>query len=225
MDRRAAVKAKHRRAILDAARELITDHGGPGFGVDELAARADVARRTVFNHFATLDEVLVAVCQEAILGVSEKFFADLAASPVRPDDPSAVFDDIASAARKMDLLAVISEVVEILGPPGTAGGRRGMLPQVALARLSGAAIDEIRRRHPQADSFETEILIEFLMTGLVVVGRRWYEATGGRRDEAGRAVWNDLVDRLLATMRRGYPARAGRGQLRASAANGVSRST
>jgi len=52
IDRRAALKAKHRAAILQAARDLVDERGGRGFSVDELAARADVARRTVFNHFS-----------------------------------------------------------------------------------------------------------------------------------------------------------------------------
>lgn len=63
-DRRAALKAKHRAAILQAARDLVDERGGREFSVDDLAARADIARRTVFNHFASLDEVLLAVCEQ-----------------------------------------------------------------------------------------------------------------------------------------------------------------
>ncbi|MGW6228038.1 helix-turn-helix domain-containing protein, partial [Cellulosimicrobium cellulans] len=63
-DRRAALRARHRRAIVDAAASLMEENGGARFTVDELAARADVARRTIFNHFASLDDVVVEVCED-----------------------------------------------------------------------------------------------------------------------------------------------------------------
>ncbi|MEK8226313.1 TetR/AcrR family transcriptional regulator [Oerskovia sp. M15] len=65
-DRRAALKARHRRAIVDAAAALIGESGGTDFSVDELAGRADVSRRTVFNHFGSLDEVVTEVCSEVV---------------------------------------------------------------------------------------------------------------------------------------------------------------
>ena len=56
-DRRAALKERSRQAIVQAAAELMDETGGTAFTVDELAERADVSRRTVFNHFASLEEI------------------------------------------------------------------------------------------------------------------------------------------------------------------------
>ena len=73
VDRRGALKARHRQAIVDAARRLIDARQGPRFSVDELAAEADVSRRTVFNHFDSLDDVILAACTEILDAVVASF--------------------------------------------------------------------------------------------------------------------------------------------------------
>lgn len=47
-----------RRALRDAMITLIMERGWDGFGVQELCARADVARSTFYVHFADKEEVL-----------------------------------------------------------------------------------------------------------------------------------------------------------------------
>lgn len=207
-DRRAALKASNRQAIINAARELVEERGGPDFGVDEIAARADVARRTVFNHFPTLDDVFIAVCQEVMLSLSESFISDIAGQPVSAGGRGAMFDEVAAAARKVDIPSVVTAVTQVLGPPGTARSRSAMLPRVAVARINADIVDYLGRRFPDVDDLELELIIEFLTSGLLLIGRRWNEATGGRAGEAERALWAQLVEELIDTMRRGYPSSA-----------------
>lgn len=201
VDRRRAVKARHREAILSAARGLVDEHGGPGFSVDELAERADVARRTVFNHFSSLDEVLIALCESDILVVVEQFRTAFTAAPAPEQGPGSVFDSIARAARATDIPPVIVAVVRTLGVPGTKGAKRGMLSREALDRATGDLIEEIDRRSPGANPLGSELLVQFLTTGLVVIGRHWFRRTGGTLDDEGRRVWNELMDELLASLR------------------------
>jgi AcrR family transcriptional regulator len=201
VDRRRAVKARHRDAILSAARELVDEHGGPGFSVDELAERADVARRTVFNHFSSLDEVLIALCESDILVVVEQFRAAFTSAPAPDDASGSVFDDISRAARATDIPPVIVAVVRTLGVPGTKGAKRGMLSRAALDRATGDLIDEIDRRNPDANPLASELLVQYLTAGLVVIGRHWFRRTGGVLDDEGRRVWDELMDELLASLR------------------------
>ena len=109
-DRRAALKAKHRAAILQAARDLIDERGGRDFSVDDLAARADIARRTVFNHFASLDEVLLAVCEQELSVIIDRFLADMARTPVGDGSRASMFDELESAARGADLAPAIASM-------------------------------------------------------------------------------------------------------------------
>lgn len=59
---RAARKAREtRRRILEAALELFTERGVDAVTVEEIAARADFARGTVFNHFSTKESLCQAM--------------------------------------------------------------------------------------------------------------------------------------------------------------------
>lgn len=59
-DRRARQREHTRRRILDAALELFSARGYAGTSMDDIADRADVARRTLFNHFPAKKAILTA---------------------------------------------------------------------------------------------------------------------------------------------------------------------
>ncbi|QKS21643.1 TetR/AcrR family transcriptional regulator [Curtobacterium sp. Csp1] len=150
-DRRAALKAKHRAAILQAARDLVDEQGGRGFSVDDLAARADIARRTVFNHFASLDEVLLAVCEQELSVIIDRFLADMARTPIGDGSRASMFDELESAARGADLAPAIAGMYNILGDPGKEDSKAAVLTQTAFGRVTERLRDEVARRHPGAD--------------------------------------------------------------------------
>ena len=53
---RVAQRRRTRKAILEATQRLLADGGTPSIG--DIAAEADVSRRTVYMHFPSLDELL-----------------------------------------------------------------------------------------------------------------------------------------------------------------------
>ena len=56
-DRRARKKARTRTEIRTVAQELFDEHGFDGVTIADIARRADVAVQTVFNHFASKEEL------------------------------------------------------------------------------------------------------------------------------------------------------------------------
>jgi AcrR family transcriptional regulator len=65
LGKREEVIGESRRRILDAARELLrTATAYPGFTVDAVARRADVARATVYYQFGSKTGLLEAVCDD-----------------------------------------------------------------------------------------------------------------------------------------------------------------
>ena len=56
-DRRAAKKAQTRRQIRDVAHRMFADGGFDAVTIADVAREADVAVQTVFNHFATKEEL------------------------------------------------------------------------------------------------------------------------------------------------------------------------
>jgi AcrR family transcriptional regulator len=65
LGKREGVIGQGRRRILDAARELLSVAAAyPGFTVDAVARRADVARATVYYQFSSKAGLLEAVCDD-----------------------------------------------------------------------------------------------------------------------------------------------------------------
>src|SRR5688500_4309545 len=61
---RDAQRIRTRKAIVEAAAKLSA--GGATPSIDEIAAAADVARRTIYAHFPTLDQLLIDATAGAI---------------------------------------------------------------------------------------------------------------------------------------------------------------
>ncbi|ARC56251.1 hypothetical protein AS850_04070 [Frondihabitans sp. 762G35] len=204
-DRRAALKARHRAAILDAARSLIDEQGGPGFGVEELAARADVARRTVFNHFASLDEILLTLCADALdVIIDDVIEAATVTTPVGDGSRAALFDEVSQMLRQSDLPSAIASITRILGEPDADDPKGRALSDEAFARAAERLLQEVLRRNPGVDALDAELLVTSLMSGLIVVAKHWVLGTGVRLDAVGRAEWQRLLGRLTDSVRSGY---------------------
>jgi len=203
-DRRAALKARHRAAILAAASALIDERGGPDFGVDELAERADIARRTVFNHFGSFDEVLLTVCTDALTVVVDDFLASVSSTAVGDGTRSSMLDEMAVALHRSDLPTAIATMHHVVGGRKAIQERSVDFARAGFLRVGDRLREEISRRHPAADELDVELLVGFLMSGLSVVSRRWIDRTGARLDDASRAEWEQLLARLLHSVRSGY---------------------
>jgi TetR/AcrR family transcriptional regulator, cholesterol catabolism regulator len=76
--RRDRQRQATRKRILDAALALFLEQGYTATSVDEIAERADVARRTLFNHFARKQELLAAWTGERRARLSELVAEDSA---------------------------------------------------------------------------------------------------------------------------------------------------
>ena len=202
-DRRAALKARYREAILDAADALIRERGKPQFSVEELAERADVSRRTVFNHFSSLDDVIMTSCTRVLSGVVDEFRAATAATPRGDGSRVALFADITSAVRDIDLPTVVAYLWGVLSDDGDDARARHPLDDV-FTRATDQLSTEIADRSSDIDAFEAAVLVSSVMNGIAVVSGHWIARTGASLDAASRAVWDELLDRLISTIRTGY---------------------
>jgi len=57
---------KTKEAILQAARELITEKGPDGLSLRELARRIDYSPSGLYEYFASKDDIVIAVCAEGL---------------------------------------------------------------------------------------------------------------------------------------------------------------
>lgn len=84
---REAQRRRTRKAIIDAAVRLSA--GGTAPSIDEIAAAADVSRRTIYMHFPTLDHLLIDATAGAL---NEPPVEAALADPAIADDPVARVD-------------------------------------------------------------------------------------------------------------------------------------
>ena len=209
LDRRSALKQRHRQAIVDAAAALLEEHGGLRFTVDQLAERADVSRRTVFNHFATLDDVVIAVCSDVLGGLVETFVSNAVAAPPEADTPAAMFAEIAHAIRTTELVGPMAYLTRSLGGPSEVGEESPWVAALllrAFSEISRRFADAMTARHAGADALDVHLLVNALMSGLIVLYHHWFAAIGAADDAASRRAWDAYVERLLAAVGTGYGA-------------------
>ncbi|GAB2586362.1 hypothetical protein Aab01nite_51670 [Paractinoplanes abujensis] len=203
-DRRAALKARHRRAILDAAKALIDEGGAARFSVDQLAERADVSRRTIFNHFASIDDVVTTACTEVLGVVIDAFRRQVSASAAEAGSRAEMFEVVSAALRATDVPGIIAFLWQALGGFSSDDPRPQQIFQATFSRTTEELARELAERHAGRDPLEAELLVSSLMHGTEVIAHHWLADTGATVDERSRAHWHDLLDRLIDSIRTGY---------------------
>src|SRR5258706_14115266 len=71
-ERRAREREQRQRAILDAAWDVAEEVGWARFSVEQVAAKAELGRATVYGYFAALDQLVAAMAREAFDQLSAK---------------------------------------------------------------------------------------------------------------------------------------------------------
>lgn len=202
-DRREALKSRHRRAIVDAAAALMNERGDTGFTVDQLAERADVSRRTVFNHFRSLDDIVLEVFGQMLEAIVDSIEANLTAAT--GDRAGNMFDEFAAAIRQTDLVTPITRLKRFLRLKGDEPApSQAALFERAINDVSARLAAIMTRRHPQADPLVVDLMCGAVISGGTVMVQRWEQATGGVDSDDSRRVWAELLDRMLAVTRDGY---------------------
>jgi AcrR family transcriptional regulator len=130
-------RARQRAALLDAARLLLEEHGYPGLTFGALADRTGLARPTVYEYFASKDDLVVALCEREIGRQAELVRSRL-------EGASSPRERVAAFVRAQLDLAV--EEPRLVAPPG------------AEVPVGAAARARIRELHRQLASTLSEAL-------------------------------------------------------------------
>jgi AcrR family transcriptional regulator len=126
---RVAQRRRTRAAIVDAATRLLAEGRTPS--VDEIAAAADVSRRTVYMYFPTLDQLLL----DATVGALSATEMDAAMTAAAGgDDPVAGVDALVSTSTRLAPVTLplgrkIIRLTVDAGPPGPAETRQSGQPE------------------------------------------------------------------------------------------------
>ncbi|MDK1360719.1 TetR/AcrR family transcriptional regulator [Arthrobacter sp. zg-Y1219] len=200
-DRRTALKSRHRQAIVDAAATLMSERAGTDFTVDELAARADVSRRTVFNHFASVDDVVTEACGNVLSSVVES----LAAVPAGDGPEASMMEEMAAAFRSADLVGPMSYLTRVLGcPDQDPSPHQALMTLRVFTDVSDRLLDAMLRRRPDADKLALHLLVGSLAGGIGVLYHHWAAETGAVDTPESRQIWARHLERLIEAVRDGH---------------------
>ena len=107
--RRRRRSAAKRAAIVEAAAELFPERGYRSTSVNDVAARAGVAKQTVYEHFGDKQRLFTATVLETIDRVGAPFFDRLAALEAGEDPETR----LAALARELALVARDRRLVDL----------------------------------------------------------------------------------------------------------------
>jgi AcrR family transcriptional regulator len=169
-----------RRRIVEAAYELFYRKGFTRSGVDAIAARAGVTKRTLYAHFASKDDLLAAALQhiDALAMARIRKWGDRLAG-----DPDAMLDtlfaDLAQWAAKprwagAGFTRLVMELADLPGHPARSIARRH---KKAVLSFLANEFAERQIAAPEKRAEDVMLLLEGTMSLMLVHGDRRIAAT------------------------------------------------
>lgn len=186
---RAQRKAEsNRRAVIDAAREIVAGSGADALTLEAVAERADVAVQTIYNRVGGRSALLTAVAEQA-MEESRAYMDEAYAAPGTPEQRLLLAAEAYArfARERPHEFRILAE------PPDepTAMDRIVELTQTQNAKLASAISDGIATGDIRPDLDPDDLAAVFLATVNGLLSLAWRPGALGVTDEE--------LDRLLAT--------------------------
>jgi AcrR family transcriptional regulator len=156
-------------AILEAGRALMTEAGYAGVTVDDVTARARVAKGAFYHHFSSKQALLDAVVDQLQGEIAAELRADRRPEPLSSDDLAAVLEGyLRRAAHPTRRRLVLVEGPEVLG-----WERWREIDDAHFAGMTHAALEAILPvgTDPERVSAATRLLLGAVMEAALATGR------------------------------------------------------
>jgi AcrR family transcriptional regulator len=205
LTRRERRKLEVRGRILEAAIELFDAHGYEATKVSEISDRADVAHKTLFNHFPTKQHLLQAIAEQAM---DEQLagFEELRRQPMNTGRRIvALFEWVAKRASEAGAMRpeLVHEIIRFTHASEEHGEGEARKLHDAFAAIvrDGLAAGDVTREHDE------ETLVEMLMGAYYAVMLNWTSFEGYPLRERARAAGRFLAGAIAIEPTRGEDGR------------------
>jgi AcrR family transcriptional regulator len=193
LNRRERRKLELRGRMLQAAAALFDARGVHATKVADICARADVAQKTFFNHFASKGQLLRALAEEA----SAQLLADIEAARKAGRDTrerlALFFEGVAARAAGAGPLRreLLTELIHAIHASGTEPDQARRLHAAFGALVEdGLGAGDVKR------SVASETLTEMLMGAYYALMFNWANLDGYPIHERARAAARFLADAI-----------------------------
>jgi AcrR family transcriptional regulator len=177
-------------AILEAGRALMTASGYVGVTVDDVVARAGVAKGAFYHHFSSKQALLDAVVDQVQAEIADQLRADRRPEPLSGEDLAAALESYLECAAHPDRRRLL--LVE--GPEVLGWARWREIDDAYFASMTRAALEAIMPTpDPVRVTAATRLLLGAVMEAALAVGNSAQPQASVARYSA---VLRDLVHGL-----------------------------
>ena len=154
---------KTKRAIKNALMHLLNDRDINDITISDIAAQADINRKTFYNYYSGVHEVIDEMEDEIISHVDEALtdidFID------NLENPYLIFEKLTS---------VISTDMDTFGYLLGMNTNVGLLSK--MVDLLKAKVKSVILPVVELDELRLNLMLEFMITGMVAVFKRWFNS-------------------------------------------------
>jgi AcrR family transcriptional regulator len=195
LDRRARRKLELRGRMLEAAVALFDERGVHATKVADICARADVAQKTFFNHFASKGQLLRALAEEA----SGQLLVDIEAARKAGRTTRERLERFFGGVSERAALAspthreLLTQIIHAVHESGTEPDQARRLHAAFGALVDdGVAAGDVTRSHAP------ETLTEMIMGAYYALMFNWANLDGYPIRERARAAARFLADAIAS---------------------------
>jgi len=195
------IRAQRRQILIEAASDVLLARGRTRFRIEDVADRAGMSRRTVYNYFPTVRSLVIESAAELYgdlvenLRVLPPADADIASG-------EAVLEDLISVIDRTDLARISAETNHVFDGLRSEAVAAGALDVVTV--LSEDLSAEFARRYPGYDTVEKDVIIASVLSGLAVLLLQWSAERAGTRSARSTRQWERVQRRFVDHMRTGH---------------------
>jgi len=207
-DRHQALRMENNRGIKAAALALAEERGLGNFTVEELASRAQVSRRTFFNHFGSIQEATRAGIRDILFDASESVMVELATRLASVENPSLnqLFELGSDALLNVDFTTTVRQSCRVLGDHP----RENPVQSAWLGEVLDAALDDfdtlLGSRAPEVSPVSRRLMVRVLLTTVEVCAEHWAQTSIQLPPAEGLEAWRKLHSQAISQLRAGYTA-------------------
>jgi AcrR family transcriptional regulator len=183
--------AERREQLIDIARTLFAERGFDGASVEEIAARAEVSKPVVYEHFGGKEGVYAVVVDREVRQLLEMMRDALAEGSAR------VLLERAAVAL-LDYIEQSSDGFRIMvrdSPLGSSTGSYVSIMSDIASRVEGILVDEFKRRG--FDAKAAPMYAQMLVGMVGMTGQWWLDARKPAKEVVAahlvNLAWNGLA--------------------------------
>lgn len=204
VDRHQTLRNENNNAIKLAALALNEEKGLGQFTVEELAGRAEVSRRTFFNHFGSIHEATRAGLRDLLFEASESVVEALKekAAGGQISNLAELFELCSQTMLASDFTPIIKRMNCVLGEAHSTVSHEWFAE--VFATITYEIRELVSEAAPQIDALSRNLMIESLLASARITAEIWLKDSQTLNQKQAAELWHALQNQAFTQLRNGF---------------------